>query len=142
LIELALASGRSTTAAEVAARHASDRKLPEPIRLLGVEALTKIGTTHARGILADVGRAPDSVGRLARGVATRTPGAAGLTDREVEVLDLAGHGLTNRQIADRLTLSPHTIARHLANARDKLGAANRADAAVRLGRLTRPSVDE
>lgn len=136
LIELALASGRLTTAAEIAARHASDGSLPDATRVLGVEALAKIGTTHARGILADLARTNDAVGRTARGASTRTPGAAGLTDREIQVLDLAGRGLTNRQIAERLTLSHHTIARHLANARDKLGAANRADAAVRLGRLT------
>ena len=142
LIELALASGRLTTATEVAARHASDRSLPDPMRVLGVEALAKIGTTHARGILADLARTNDPVGRVARGAATRTPGAAGLTDREIQVLDLAGHGLTNRQIAERLTLSHHTIARHMANARDKLGAANRADAAVRLGRLAGESVNE
>ncbi len=136
LIELALASGQLTTATDVAARHASDSGLPDATRVVGVEALTKIGTTHARVVLADLARMNGSVGRVARGAATRIPHAAGLTDREVEVLDLAGRGLTNRQIADRLALSHHTIARHLANARDKLGAVNRADAAVRLGRLT------
>ena len=136
LIELALASGKATTAAEVASRHASDSRLPEATRAMGVEALAKIGTTHARGILAAVGRSGDSVGQLAHRAAARAPRTVGLTDREVEVLDLAGQGLTNRQIADRLTLSHHTVARHLSNARDKLGAANRADAAVRLGRLT------
>lgn len=135
LIELALASGRLTAAAEVAARHASDESLPEGTRLLGVEALIKIGTTHARGILADLARTNDQVGSVARGISARAPRVAGLTDREIQVLDLAGHGLTNRQIADRLTLSHHTVARHMSNARDKLGAANRADAAVRLGRL-------
>ena len=142
LIELALASGKATTAAEVASRHASDSRLPEGTRALGVEALAKIGTTHARGILATVGRTNDSVGRLAHRAAAKFPGAVGLTDREVEVLDLAGHGLTNRQIAERLTLSHHTVARHLSNARDKLGAANRADAAVRLGRLTEGRVND
>ena len=40
-------------------------------------------------------------------------------------------GLTNQEIAERLGLSPHTIARHLANARAKLGAANRAEAAAK-----------
>ena len=43
--------------------------------------------------------------------------------------------MTNRAIADTLDLSPHTVARHISNARDKLGASNRADAAVRLGRM-------
>ena len=136
LIELALASGRQTTAAEVARQHAGDASLPMDLRTLGVEALSKIGTTHARALLADLGRSRDALGITARGFATRAPNLAGLTAREVEVLNLAGQGLTNRRIADHLSLSHHTVARHLSNARDKLGATNRADAAVRLGKLS------
>jgi DNA-binding CsgD family transcriptional regulator len=135
LIELALASGRQTTATEVARRHAVDTGLDSSLRLLGVEALSKVGTTHARTLLAEIGSTRDELGSTARGLAARAPKLAGLTAREVEVLNLAGQGLTNRQIADRLALSHHTVARHLSNSRDKLGAANRADAAVRLGRL-------
>jgi len=45
------------------------------------------------------------------------------------------NGLTNREIAERLSLSQHTIARHLANARTKLGAANRTEAAMKLEEL-------
>lgn len=140
LIELALASGRSPTATEVASRHATDSTLDSAVRAMGLEALVRIGTTHARRVLADLTRNSPDVARFARTVAERTPRVAGLTDREIEVLDLAGRGRTNRQIAERLTLSHHTVARHLANARDKLGAANRADAAVRLGRLVDPGV--
>ena len=58
-----------------------------------------------------------------------------MTDREIEVVQLAGRGLTNREIADKLSLSQHTIARHVANARAKLGAANRTEAAVKLEEL-------
>ena len=135
LIELALASGRQITATEVARRHTVDVGLNSELRLLGVEALSKIGTTHARTLLAEAGAAPDEIGSAARGLVARAPKIAGLTAREVEVLNLAGQGLTNRQIADHLSLSHHTIARHLSNARDKLGAANRVDAAVRLGKM-------
>ena len=63
----------------------------------------------------------------------------GLSEREVEVLQLAGTGLTNRDIAERLGLSQHTIARHLANARAKLGASNRTEAAMKLEELDGPS---
>lgn len=141
LIEFALASGRGGTATEVASRHATDPRLDRALRAVAMEALARIGTTHARRVLADVARDAPDVARLAGTVAERATSPAGLTDREVEVLDLAGQGLTNRQIAERLVLSHHTVARHLANARDKLGAANRADAAVRLGRLAdRPLV--
>ena len=41
----------------------------------------------------------------------------GLSEGEVEVLHLAGTGLTNRDIAERLSHSQHTVPRHLANAR-------------------------
>jgi DNA-binding NarL/FixJ family response regulator len=62
-----------------------------------------------------------------------TSRAAGTTvsERQLEVLELARHGLTNTDIGESLRLSPHTIARHLANARAKLGAANRAEAAAK-----------
>ena len=142
LIEFALASGRGAAAIEVASRHATDPTLHTSVRAVALEALVRIGTTNARRVLAEVARNSPDVARLAGVAADRAPRAAGLSDREIEVLDLAGHGMTNRQIADRLTLSHHTVARHLSNARDKLGAANRADAAVRLGRLADPKVGQ
>ena len=40
------------------------------------------------------------------------PGGPPLTDREREVLDLIASGATNREIAGRLYLSPHTIKEH------------------------------
>lgn len=55
---------------------------------------------------------------------------AGLTDREAEVLKLVSAGLTNHAIADQLVVSVHTVERHLQNAYRKIGAHNRADAAV------------
>jgi DNA-binding CsgD family transcriptional regulator len=59
--------------------------------------------------------------------AVATP-PAGLTPREAEILRLLAGGRTNREIADTLVLSVHTIERHLANAYRKIGARNRADA--------------
>lgn len=61
--------------------------------------------------------------------AEATPPAR-LTPREAEVLRLLAGGRTNREIADTLVLSVHTIERHLANAYRKIGARNRADAAA------------
>jgi DNA-binding CsgD family transcriptional regulator len=54
----------------------------------------------------------------------------GLTGREAEVLVLVASGLTNRQIADQLVLSVHTIERHLDNSYTKIGARNRAEASA------------
>lgn len=67
--------------------------------------------------------------------ATAVPGkghAVALTGREREVLSGIVDGLTNRQIAARLSLSPHTVHRHVANVFTKLGLGTRA-AAVAVG---------
>ena len=59
---------------------------------------------------------------------------AGLSRRELEVLDLVSRGLTNRDIAERLVLSEHTANRHVANILRKLGLSSRAAAASLAGR--------
>ena len=59
---------------------------------------------------------------------------ADLSGRELEVLDLVAHGLTNREIATRLVLSEHTVNRHVANILRKLGLSSRAAAASLAGR--------
>jgi len=55
-----------------------------------------------------------------------------LTLREREILSLAGKGLSNAEIAERLSLSPHTIKSHIHNLLRKIGATNRAEAAFLL----------
>jgi DNA-binding NarL/FixJ family response regulator len=58
-----------------------------------------------------------------------------LTGREREVLDLIAEGSTNREIADRLFLSPHTVKEHTSALYRKLGARNRAEAVQRAQRV-------
>lgn len=61
-----------------------------------------------------------------------------LSPREVEVLRLVADGLSEREIAARLFLSPHTVHRHVCNVRAKLGVPSRAAAvahALRVGIL-------
>jgi LuxR family maltose regulon positive regulatory protein len=53
-----------------------------------------------------------------------------LTSRESEVLRLVAEGLSNKQIAARLTLSEHTVHRHVANILVKLRVSSRAAAAA------------
>ena len=53
-----------------------------------------------------------------------------LTPREREVLRLLADGLTNRQIAERLVVSEHTVHRHVTNILRKLGLPSRAAAAA------------
>lgn len=58
-----------------------------------------------------------------------------LSPRELEVLRLVASGLSDREIADQLVLSPHTIHRHVANIRTKLRLPSRAAAAAHAARL-------
>lgn len=134
IVELALLSGRANVTVEIAAAHLDDAATPEAARLAAVQALGKLGTMRSRAILVRLLSRRDDLSGLARSLLTKPSGDA-LSDREVEVLDLAGKGLTNRDIAARLGLSEHTVARHVANARNKLGAANRAEAVSRLREL-------
>lgn len=55
---------------------------------------------------------------------------SGLTDREVGVLRLVAQGLTDNDVAERLTISPRTVHRHLSSIYSKLGVTTRT-AAVR-----------
>jgi DNA-binding CsgD family transcriptional regulator len=56
------------------------------------------------------------------------------TDREREVAMLIGAGLSNRDIAARLTISVRTVERHIYNAMAKTGAGSREDLAALLPR--------
>jgi DNA-binding NarL/FixJ family response regulator len=58
-----------------------------------------------------------------------------LSEREREVLDLIAAGSTNREIAGRLFLSPHTVKEHTSALYRKLGARNRAEAVQRAQRV-------
>jgi DNA-binding NarL/FixJ family response regulator len=61
-----------------------------------------------------------------------------LSDREREILGCVARGLGDREIAEQLVLSPHTVHRHVANIRRKLGRTSRTAAvaeATRLGLL-------
>lgn len=53
-----------------------------------------------------------------------------LSARELEVLEMASYGLTNMQIASRLSVSVHAVKFHLAAVYRKLGVRNRTEAVV------------
>jgi DNA-binding CsgD family transcriptional regulator len=86
----------------------------------------------------------ESVGRAChRGLIPRRPprddsGAAQpalLSDREREILACVAHGLGDREIAEQLMLSPHTVHRHVSNIRRKLGSPSRTAAVAEATRL-------
>lgn len=58
-----------------------------------------------------------------------------LSRRELEVLRLVAIGLGDREIAEELVVSPHTVHRHVANIRTKLRLPSRAAAAAHAARL-------
>ena len=53
-----------------------------------------------------------------------------LTDREDEVLDLVAQGMTNKEIARQLAISPATVKAHVERIIAKLGVSDRTQAAV------------
>jgi pimeloyl-ACP methyl ester carboxylesterase/DNA-binding CsgD family transcriptional regulator len=63
------------------------------------------------------------------------PAAVLLSSREREVLALVAKGLSDPEIAEQLVLSQHTVHRHVANIRNKLGRGSRAAAVAEAARL-------
>lgn len=53
-----------------------------------------------------------------------------LSCRETEVVEMASLGLTNGEIADRLSVTAYAVKFHLASVYRKLGVANRTQAAI------------
>jgi DNA-binding CsgD family transcriptional regulator len=93
---------------------------------LGDDDACALELDAARAIFARLGAGPE----LARLDAAPVDESrrAGLTGRECEVLRQVAAGRTNRQIAAELSISEHTVARHLQNIFLKLGLASRAAA--------------
>jgi DNA-binding NarL/FixJ family response regulator len=80
--------------------------------------------------------APTVTRRLIADVVSRAPtrgpvvGLGDLTPREREILVLAGSGMSNDEIADRLTISPATAKTHVSRIMGKLEARDRAQLVV------------
>ena len=81
----------------------------------------------ARALFEQLGATLDL--RNLRDIANTTPDRpAGLSEREIEVLRLVSAGMTNKQIAAKLSLSDKTIARHLSNIFTKTNVTTRSAA--------------
>jgi two-component system, NarL family, response regulator DegU len=59
-----------------------------------------------------------------------------LSPREMEVMELISHSMTNEEIADKLFLSPKTVKTHIRNIFAKAGIRNRVEAALLYARHT------
>jgi NarL family two-component system response regulator LiaR len=75
---------------------------------------------------------PAVAARLVDAIAQAPGDAPGerLTPRERQVLDLIGHGLSNKRIARELGISEKTVKAHVGHVLAKLGVADRTQAAV------------
>jgi DNA-binding NarL/FixJ family response regulator len=93
------------------------------------EASTALDSLLGLGARAEAERARRLLDGCGRG-SDRSPSLPGITRREREVLALLAGGLTNRQIAERLVVSEHTVHRHVANILRKLDVRSRAAAAA------------
>jgi DNA-binding NarL/FixJ family response regulator len=95
------------------------------LRALGEQAAADAELLGAREVFVALGAEPAVAGSADL---IGHPRTGALTDREVEVLRLVSTGLTNRGVAERLTLSERTVERHLSNIFGKLGISSRAAA--------------
>lgn len=101
----------------------------------GVDALDRALALYAEaGATWDAGRARGRLRLLGvrrRLVSTGRPerGWSALTDSEAAVARLVAEGLTNREVAERLFVSPHTVTGHLRHIFTKMGVKSRVDLA-------------
>jgi HD-GYP domain-containing protein (c-di-GMP phosphodiesterase class II) len=70
------------------------------------------------------------LGAAGHRVPRRREGPAGLTSREIEVLRLLARGLSNKEIAERLVISPKTVGNHVEHIYAKIDASTRATASL------------
>jgi DNA-binding CsgD family transcriptional regulator/tetratricopeptide (TPR) repeat protein len=106
----------------------ADADEEEPLRQ-GLEELQRLGARPAAEIVARRLRERGATG-IARGPRPQTQShPAGLTRRELDVLDLLGEGMTNGEIAARLVIAEKTVGHHVSSILGKLGVRSRYDAA-------------
>jgi HD-GYP domain-containing protein (c-di-GMP phosphodiesterase class II) len=70
------------------------------------------------------------LGAAGHRAARRREGPAGLTTREVDVLRLVSRGLSSKEVAARLVISPKTARNHIEHIYAKIGVSNRAGASL------------
>jgi len=99
--------------------------LAEALRALGRSEAAEHEATAASAALDALG-AEHEAAAAHPGDTRRRPGP--LTPRELEVLRLVAEGLGDRAVAEQLTLSVHTVHRHVANIHAKLRCSSRAAA--------------
>ncbi|MCD0452628.1 AAA family ATPase [Actinocorallia sp. API 0066] len=115
-------------------RRAGRPSAARPALRTAVETFAALGAGHwAERARAELRAAGDS-GAVTSAPAPAPVDATALSPQERRVVHLAAAGLTNRQIGERLFLSPRTVGYHLYNAYPKLGVSSR----IELTRIALP----
>jgi DNA-binding NarL/FixJ family response regulator len=131
---LAAGDGDALLAASAALEELGDLLAATDAAAQAAAVYTRVGQRGSGHAAAERAR---RLGEACGGVRTPALGAAAqplpLTEREREIVTLAAHGLSNRQIAERLVVSVRTIEGHLYRASAKLGTTNRAEYAGLIG---------
>ena len=102
-------------------------------QIRGNDLLGAVRTVAAGGSLLDprtTAQVMERLRRAASGASTEPDPLEGLTEREREILELIGEGLTNRQIGARLHLAEKTVKNYVSGLLAKLGMQRRTQAAV------------
>ena len=107
----------------VVSSNKGQRPLSATERNAECEGEVRAGRLDADAVAAVLGAAGQRVPR-------RRTHVAGLTAREVEILDLLVRGMSNRQIAQRLVIAPRTVATHMEHILAKTGCSSRGAAAM------------
>jgi DNA-binding NarL/FixJ family response regulator len=105
----------------------------------GHDLAEAVRTVAGGGALIQPSVARKVVAEFARVATPARPAEAGLpeplSDREQEILELLALGLSNREIARRLSLAPGTVKNYVTAILQKLGARDRTHAAIRAREL-------
>ena len=122
---------------------ARTNRTPESLDELNAafETYMRCGATADAQRVGQVLRA-QGVSRRVVGKPRPQTGIDSLTDSELKVADLVAAGATNREVAQRLFLSPHTVNSHLRNAFTKLGIRSRTELSRLINAHHEPVVDE
>ncbi|MFF4508121.1 LuxR C-terminal-related transcriptional regulator [Streptomyces sp. NPDC001401] len=114
-------------------RHSAFHVMARPVR--GLMTTHQLSESTA---VSDLGRASSAVTHLSSRYAL--PSGHQLTEKQIVIAELAADGLTNKEIAERLYLSPHTVNYHLRKVFQALSVRSRNDL-IRIVRTPSPSTN-